>query len=241
MAFLVDKLTKSEMWAIILMGFDKEMPDQVTKADLVRIIRVLCKRLDWIEVDPVEAVTPTSGDEITGTSLNHSSNRISEKTNDSSQETDPLGETSLFGSATANNDLQDDKNVSGNVEGCQDNCNLEIITTAATTSNEKIDMDTNVLNQQSKNVVRNRSMDLTKEVLHEAKVENTGTATDLCDLQPYKCLMCNQKFSKEKYLKAHVFMTHEKNDTKLSSGDNNLETNKSTHDVTKPFSCSHCD
>ena len=102
-------------------------------------------------------------------------------------------------------------------------------------------MDTNVLNQQSKNVVRNRSMDLTKEVLHEAKVENTGTATDLCDLQPYKCLMCNQKFSKEKYLEAHVFMTHEKNDTKLSSGDNNLETNKSTHDVTKPFSCSHCD
>ena len=66
MAFLVDKLTKSEMWAIYLMGFDKEMPDQVSKADLVKIICVLCKRLDWIEVDPVEAVTPTSGDEITG-------------------------------------------------------------------------------------------------------------------------------------------------------------------------------
>ena len=55
MAFLVDKLTKSEMWAIYLMGFDKEMPDQVSMADLVRIICVLCKRLDWIEVDPVES------------------------------------------------------------------------------------------------------------------------------------------------------------------------------------------
>ena len=43
MAYLVAELTKSEMWAIILMGFDKEMPDQVTKADLVKVIRVLCK------------------------------------------------------------------------------------------------------------------------------------------------------------------------------------------------------
>ena len=75
MAFLVTELTKSEMWAIYLMGFDKEMPDQVKKADLVKIIRVLCKKLDWIEV---EAVTPKSGDKITVT--NHSSSRISEKT-----------------------------------------------------------------------------------------------------------------------------------------------------------------
>ena len=91
------------------------------------------------------------------------------------------------------------------------------------------------------NVERSRSMDLTIEVPHEAKVENTGTASDLCDLQPYKCLMCNQKFSKEKYLEVHVFMTHENNDNKLSFCDNNLETNKSTHAVEKPFHCSHCD
>ena len=53
MAFLVAELTKSEMWAIYLIGFDKEMPDQVTKADLVRIIRVLSKKLNWIEADTV--------------------------------------------------------------------------------------------------------------------------------------------------------------------------------------------
>ena len=44
MAFLVAELTKSEMFAIYLMGFDKEMPDQVTKADLVRIISVLKRK-----------------------------------------------------------------------------------------------------------------------------------------------------------------------------------------------------
>ena len=46
MAYLVAELTKSEMWAIYLMGFEKEMPDQVTKADLVKIIHVLCKKLN---------------------------------------------------------------------------------------------------------------------------------------------------------------------------------------------------
>ena len=239
MAFLVDKLTKSEMWAIYLMGFDKEMPDQVSKADLVRIICVLCKRLDWIEVDPVEAATTTTGEEIMVTSLNHSSFRISEKTNDRGPETEPLGETSLFGSKTANNDLEGDRNVSGNEEGCRENYDLEITTTAAITGNEKIHMDTNVLNKLSENVERSRSMELTKEEPNEAKVENTGKASDTCDL-PHKCLICNQKFSKENYLEAHVFMTHENNDTKLSSCDNNLETNESAHAVEKTFSCFQC-
>ena len=57
MAFLVAELTKSEMFAIYLMGFDKEMPDQVTKADLVRIIHVLCQKLDWIEMDQITSLT----------------------------------------------------------------------------------------------------------------------------------------------------------------------------------------
>ena len=61
MAYLVAELTKNEMWAIYVMGCGKEMPDQVSKADLVRIIHVLCKKLDWIEVDHVEALTPREG------------------------------------------------------------------------------------------------------------------------------------------------------------------------------------
>ena len=64
MAHLVAELTLSEMWAIILLEFYKEMPDRVTKADLVKIIRVLCKKLNWIEVYPAEAETQKSVDEI---------------------------------------------------------------------------------------------------------------------------------------------------------------------------------
>ena len=56
MAILMDELSKSEMWAIYLMASGQEMTDKVTKADLVRIICVLCKNLDWIEKDnnPIE-------------------------------------------------------------------------------------------------------------------------------------------------------------------------------------------
>ena len=75
-AFLVEELTKSEMLAIYLMGFDREMPDKVTKADLVRIIQVLCRKLGWIETDPVEALIQKSEDKT------YSSSRISEQIND---------------------------------------------------------------------------------------------------------------------------------------------------------------
>ena len=141
MAFLVAELTKSEMFAIYLMGFDKEMPDQVTKADLVKIIRVLCKKLDWIEVDKVEAVATKSGDEITVSSLNVS--RIYEQTNDLSPETELIGENSLFGSETANNDLENDRNVSANEE--------ESLATEVLASSEKMDIDSNVLSQHCTN------------------------------------------------------------------------------------------
>ena len=63
----------------------------------------------------------------------------------------------------------------------------------------------------SKNDERNKSIDLSEEVPYEAMVKPSGLTSDLYELQPYKCLTCNQKFSKEKYLEAHVFMTHENN------------------------------
>ena len=206
---------------------------------MVKIIHVLCKKLNWIEVDPAEAETQKSVDEIAVTSLHVS--RIYEHTNDLSHETKLIGENSLFGSETANNDLENDSNVIANEEESQHNQGCEILATKVSASSEKIDIESNVLSQYCKNVERNKSMDLTKGVLHEAMVENTGIASDICDLQPYKCLLCNQKFSKEKYLEAHVFMTHENNDTKLSAFAHNLEINKSAHALQKPLSCSQCD
>ena len=231
MAFLVTELTKSEMWAIYLMGCEREMPDQVTKADLVRIIHVLCRKLEWIEMDPVEALTQKSGDNF------FSSSRISEQTN---SDTEPLGDNCIFGSETANNDMEDGSNMCANGEG-QEN-NSEITTEEAITNNGNFDTATNLLNQHSKYVEANMSLDVATEIPCEANVETTGMASNLCVLQPSKCLLCNQKFSKEKYLEAHVFMAHENNFTKSSScsdGDN-LDINEGIQGVGKQFSCSHC-
>ena len=49
LAALTVESTQSEVMAIDLMASGKDMTNQVTKTDLVRIIFVLCKNLDWIE------------------------------------------------------------------------------------------------------------------------------------------------------------------------------------------------
>ena len=103
MAYLVAELTKNEMWAIYVMGCGKEMPDQVTKSDLVRIIHVLCKKLDWIEVDQVEALTLSSGEGKTVNSFDFSSSRVSEPAIGNSPETGLVSDNSLSGSKTVNN------------------------------------------------------------------------------------------------------------------------------------------
>ena len=51
MEILTSKLTARHMWAIYLIGLEKEMPEQVPKADLVQIITVLCTELGWNEAN----------------------------------------------------------------------------------------------------------------------------------------------------------------------------------------------
>ena len=51
MQMLLVELQQNEIWAIHLMELGKKMSEEVTKTDLTNIIRVLCKNLNWIEVD----------------------------------------------------------------------------------------------------------------------------------------------------------------------------------------------
>ena len=48
---LIKELNQSEMWALYLMGLGKDMPDTVTKFDLIKIFHLLSKKLDWIDED----------------------------------------------------------------------------------------------------------------------------------------------------------------------------------------------
>ena len=49
MQILNKELQQNQMWAIYLIALGKEMTDNVTKVDLVKIIEVLCKKLKRIE------------------------------------------------------------------------------------------------------------------------------------------------------------------------------------------------
>ena len=46
---LTSVLPPSAMGVIYLMGMGMTMPDDVTKHDLIKVISVLCKKMDWIE------------------------------------------------------------------------------------------------------------------------------------------------------------------------------------------------
>ena len=46
---LTSVLAPNQMRVIFLMGMGMTLPDDVTKQDLVKVISVLCKKLDWIE------------------------------------------------------------------------------------------------------------------------------------------------------------------------------------------------
>ena len=71
--------------------------------------------------------------------------------NDLSPETELIGENSLFGSETANNDLENDRNVSATEKESQHCHGCEILTTEVLASSEKMDIESNVLSQHCKN------------------------------------------------------------------------------------------
>ena len=59
MHILLDKLDINQMRAIVTLGSGKVMPDDITKLDLIIIIGVLCKQLDWVEEEGGLSARPT--------------------------------------------------------------------------------------------------------------------------------------------------------------------------------------
>ena len=49
MSILMAELQKAQMWAVYQISLGQEMPNSVTKNDLIMIIKFLFKQLDWIE------------------------------------------------------------------------------------------------------------------------------------------------------------------------------------------------
>ena len=49
MSILMAELQEAQMWAVYQISLGQEMPNSVTKNDLIVIIKFLFKQLDWIE------------------------------------------------------------------------------------------------------------------------------------------------------------------------------------------------
>ena len=54
MQILVKELQENEIWAIYLLGLGQDMPEKVTKSNLINIIKVLCKNLNWIDQENLD-------------------------------------------------------------------------------------------------------------------------------------------------------------------------------------------
>ena len=59
MQILVKELQENEIWAIYLIGLGQDMPEKVTKSNLINIIKVLCKNLKWIDGEEQENLDHT--------------------------------------------------------------------------------------------------------------------------------------------------------------------------------------
>ena len=62
MSILMAELQETQMWAIYQLSLGQDVPDSVTKNDLMKIIELLLKQLDWIEKDEASRKQTTSLD-----------------------------------------------------------------------------------------------------------------------------------------------------------------------------------
>ena len=64
LSVLMSGLQDTQMWVIYQMASGKDLPDSVTKMDLIKIITFLFKHLDWIEGTKDSVVEPESSSNV---------------------------------------------------------------------------------------------------------------------------------------------------------------------------------
>ena len=73
MSILMAELQETQMWAIYQISLGQDMPDSVTKNDLIKVIELLLEKLDWIEKDEASTKPTSSLDAITDVTKENSS------------------------------------------------------------------------------------------------------------------------------------------------------------------------
>ena len=207
----MSSLNETQMRAVYQMGTDNEIPSRVTKSDLTSIIAFLFKQLDWIE----------DGESLTAV--------------EQEIQVDPLSR----GNQSEKNSEQPKSGSNDDYHPSEESC--EIVTSDASmdieniTSHDQNGEDYQSNSKQKEDVEKNDDrMDLPEEVNNLENCSSVEISQDeeiLCDGSNkliFGCILCDEKFSKEGYVAAHMWMKHEKGAPQEISN-------------VKPFSCSHCE
>ena len=86
MQILVKELQENEIWAIYLLGLGQDMPEKVTKSNLINIIKVLCKNLNWIDQENLDHTPPNCPSDPNVTTKPQDFDSINVKEEDNEQE-----------------------------------------------------------------------------------------------------------------------------------------------------------
>ena len=207
---LMKELNQSEMWAIYLMGLGKELPDKVTKVDLIQIIHLLCKKLDWVDEED-ERIE----EERTNDCLENQDEKINPNSiiiNNRSQQTDGCCESRSIKieedqrhSGTADYQTKVDISINKNVDI---NKEMEVSSTAKEIPGPS--------EESNKCAIEEASNTITKHVENQAAEGNIYVPKDNAKELPFSCNICPQRFSTERYLAAHAYMNHEDMENQVS-------------------------
>ena len=213
------------------MGQGKEMTDAISKADLTRIIYVLCEKLNWTEEQKDCANNPK-------TRLNNKEDQI------------------IIQKGQDTTKSQMDSKIT----------DLSMISEQMDT--ERPEMQGNKEDKDIPANFENIVCDDSEENVHSKPSKPILNSTEIIQGK-YSCSLCDQKFSKQKFLEAHSFLRHsgqscdaglvESKDLKQQeriqnsipfscsfcekkfSKSSNLKRHERLHTSDKPFSCSQCD
>ena len=226
------------------MGMGMAMPDDVTKQDLIKVISVLCKKLDWIEeeremnkssktgsnypdmnmkltleaieilsniLEPMMSMDKAMPEDVTTKDLTMIIGVLCRKLNwenenDFEQKKD-AGTTS-----------SPSKTVSGSIDGSlikSDPLSLMAFSESLVeTTNEEVNpIDQGKLNVESSKFKEKIPQDLPP--CNTVIMSHITNAPADVKERPFSCNKCNEPFSKEQFLRAHNFMRHNENTTKV--------------------------
>ena len=262
MSFLMAKLEETQMWAIYQLSLGLDVPDSVTKNDLMKIIELLLKQLDWIEKDEALRKPTTSLDADTDVPMDSMEKDDCLMELLTVMDSENVNEQTMLGNCTKNigaaesningahvdtnhpepefndsikTDEDSVQDFDNPVSGIEENQELNVVTVNANDDAGSVEDYSNIRDFIETFVFEESICKLPEKDLTEDKA------------LAISCNECEKKFSNPSALKIHERTHNGEKPFSCSQCDykcsqkGNLKSHEMTHTGDKPFSCSQCD